>query len=292
MVSRVPPLVSVLTPSLNQERYLRDCLESVSRQTYETIEHVVMDGGSRDGSVNLLEQSSRRGLRWRSEQDRGQANALNKALETAEGSIIGWVNSDDAYADRRAVAWAVEAFERNPAVDVVFGHALLVNEENAVLHLMWAPRFSRELYRRVNFVVQPTVFFRRSAIEREGTFLDERYDFVFDRDLLLRLGGWATFHHLGEVVAIDRHQRGRKVETAAFLEEALPYEKAQGPAASLLARATVKAAKITFRAAGAARLARLQARIEPAFEITFPPPAALLRAQLVRTRANMPFGDT
>ena len=287
----MPPLVSVLTPSLNQERYLRDCLESVSRQTYEAIEHVVMDGGSRDGSVDLLEQSSRRGLRWRSEPDRGQAHALNKALETSEGSIIGWVNSDDAYADRRAVAWAVEGFERNPAVDVVFGHALLVNEANTVLHLMWAPPFDRKLYRRVNFIVQPTVFVRRSAIEREGSFLDERYDFVFDRDLLLRLAAWATFHHLGEVVAIDRHQRARKVETAAFVEEAIRYDEERGLPVGPRARIAAKALKITFRGAGAARLARLSSRIDPAFEINFPPAVALVRAQLLQARARMPFGD-
>jgi glycosyltransferase involved in cell wall biosynthesis len=291
MVSRVPPLVSVLTPSLDQEPYLRDCLESVSRQTYDAIEHVVMDGGSRDGSVDLLERSSRRGLRWRSEPDRGQAHALNKAFETAEGSIIGWVNSDDAYADRRAVAWAVDAFERNPAVDLVFGHALLVNEENAVLHLMWAPRFNQELYRLVRFIVQPTVFVRRSAIEREGTFLDERYDFVFDRDLFLRLGRWSTFHHLGEVVAIDRHQRARKVETAAYLEEALRYDEAHGLSADSIARTATKALKITFRVVGAARVAQLQSRLDPAFELRFPPRASLVRAQLLRTRGRMPFGD-
>ena len=291
MVSRVPPLVSVLTPSLDQERYLRDCLESVARQTYDAIEHVVMDGGSRDGSVEVLERSSRGGLRWRSEADRGQAHALNKALEIAEGSIIGWVNSDDAYADRRAVAWAVEAFERNPTVDVVFGHALLLNEANTALHLMWAPPFNRELYRRVNFIVQPTVFVRRSAIEREGTFLDERYDFVFDRDLLLRLAGWATFHHVGEVVAIDRHQRARKVETGAFLEEARRYDEAQGLPAGSLARIAAKALKVTLRGAGTARLVRLPSRLDPACEITFPPAPALVRAQLLRTRARMSFGD-
>lgn len=291
MVSPVPPLVSVLTPSFEQARYLPDCLESVIRQTYDRIEHVVMDGGSRDGSVELLERCSRHGLRWRSEPDRGQAHALNKALESAEGSIIGWVNSDDAYADRRAVAWAVEALERNPGVDVVFGHALLVNEENAVLHLMWAPRFKRELFRRVNFIVQPTVFVRRSAIEREGSFLDERYEFVFDRDLLLRLGRWARFLHLGEVVAIDRHQRARKVESAAFPEEALRLEQAHGASDGPVARAAAKAAKMTFRAAGAARLVGLQARMDPAFEIRFSSPAALVWAQLFYTRARMPFGD-
>lgn len=284
------PLVSVLTPSFEQARYLRDCLESVRRQTYGRIEQIVMDGGSRDGSVDLLERSSRQGLRWRSEPDRGQAHAVNKALEAAEGSIIGWLNSDDAYADRRAVAWAVEAFERDPSLDAVIGHALLVNEDNNVLQLLWTPPLSRRLLRRIHYVIQPTLFLRRSTIEREQRFLDERYHFVFDRDLLLRLSQWATFGHLGEVIAIDRHQRARKVESSAYPEEALAFDEAHGIPTGRAAKTVAKAGKIAIRLAGTLRAARSARRVDPAIELHFPSPAALVGVQLLRKRTLMSFG--
>jgi glycosyltransferase involved in cell wall biosynthesis len=181
MVSRVPQLVSILTPSFEQARFLRDCLESVSRQTYGSIEHVVMDGGSCDGSAELLVRSARPGLRWRTEPDRGQAHALNKAFAESEGSIIGWINSDDAYVDRRAVAWAVGGVRSAPP-DRGWACMRYWCEENTVLHFGGAPPFSRGLFRRVNFVGSIHGVHTPGAIEREGTFLDERYDFVFDRD--------------------------------------------------------------------------------------------------------------
>lgn len=249
-----------------------------------------MDGGSGDGSVDLLERSSWNGLRWRSESDRGQAHAVNKALEAAEGSIIGWLNSDDAYADRRAVAWAVEAFERDPGVDAVIGHALLVNEDNEVLQLLWTPPLSRRLLRRIHYAIQPTLFLRRSAIEREGRFLDERYHFVFDRDLLLRLSEWARFGHLGEVIAIDRHQRARKVETSEYPQEALAFDEAHGIPTGRAARAVAKAGKIAIRLAGAPRAARLVRRVDPAIELRFPSSAGLVGVQLLRKRTQMSFG--
>lgn len=288
---RTLPLVSILTPSFNQARYLRDCVASVRVQTYERIEHVVMDGGSADGSVELLERSARVGLRWQTEKDRGQAHALNKAFSESRGAIIGWLNSDDAYADRRAVAWAVEAFARCPFVDVVFGHALLVNEENTVLHVMWAPPFSHRLFRSVNFVVQPTVFVRRSAIEREGVFVNEQYDAVFDRDLFLRLSKWASFRHVQQVVAIDRHQRARKVETLSYRREAARYDLEHGLSGARLGRAAAKTAKVAFRTAGAVRVARLPEVIDPALDLVFPPTHVLMAAQLTRRRAQMPFGE-
>src|SRR5712671_7361166 len=91
------PLVSVLTPSFNQAGWLADNLRSVAAQTYPSVEHVVMDGGSSDSSIELLERHERAGLTWRSERDRGQSHALNKAFALSSGEIIGWLNSDDAY---------------------------------------------------------------------------------------------------------------------------------------------------------------------------------------------------
>jgi glycosyltransferase involved in cell wall biosynthesis len=275
---------------MNQARYLEDCLTSVSTQTYEPVEHVVMDGGSRDGSVSILERSASPQLRWHSEPDRGQAHALNKALAVARGSVIGWVNSDDAYADRRAVEWAVAAFD-DPSVDVVFGHALLVNESNRVLHMMWSPPFSLRLFRRVNYVVQPTVFLRREALERERGFLDERYEYVFDRDLLLRLGRWAHFRHVGRTLAVDRHQRTRKVETTAYRDEAAVYDRGQGLGDGLGTRAIAKAVKVGLRVAGILPLVWLPSSIDAAFDLRFPSRRVLVTSQMLRPRSQLSFTE-
>src|SRR5713226_6394238 len=113
-------LVSILTPSFNQARWLADNLRSVTNQTYPHIEHIIMDGGSTDSSVEILKKAGPN-VRWRSEPDRGQSHALNKAFAESRGEVIGWLNSDDAYFTPTAVAEAVQVFERCPDVNVVYG---------------------------------------------------------------------------------------------------------------------------------------------------------------------------
>ena len=131
-------LVSILTPSYNQGRFISDCIMSVANQTYRPIEHVVMDGGSTDETLAVLAGAPEH-LQWRSEADRGQSHALNKALAESNGEIIGWLNSDDAYADRRAVERAVQLFELHPDIGAVYGHSLMIDARNRVLQYVWAP---------------------------------------------------------------------------------------------------------------------------------------------------------
>src|SRR2546423_1721274 len=105
-------------------------------QTYPHIEHLIMDAESTDGSVDILSQCP--DLRWCSEKDSGQSAALNKALARSRGEIIGWVNSDDGYYGRYVVEDAVRVFSQRPKVDVLYGHAALVDECNHVIRLSWA----------------------------------------------------------------------------------------------------------------------------------------------------------
>ncbi len=211
------PLVSVLTPSFNQARWLGDNLRSVAEQSYPNIEHIVMDGGSTDGSVEILGDVGS-AVRWRSELDRGQSHALNKAFAESKGEILGWLNSDDAYFDTEAVASAVRVFVEHPEVDLVYGHAALVNADGLVLQVMWAPPFHYGLLREFNFIVQPTTFVRRSAIT--GLFADESFDYMMDRELWLRLGKDRQAKRLNRIVAIDRHHLARKSYTRLDLAEA------------------------------------------------------------------------
>jgi glycosyltransferase involved in cell wall biosynthesis len=283
-------LVSILTPSFNQAPFLKDCLDSVANQTHVAVEHVVCDGGSSDGSLELLRQAPPH-VSWRSEPDAGQADAVNKAFGLSSGSIIGWLNSDDAYADRRTIAWTVDVFERHPAVDVVFGHALLVNEQNRVLQLIWTPVATRRLLRLAHYIFQPTVFFRREALERQQRFLRDDLDFVFDRELLLRLLATSRFHRVDRVLAIDRHQRARKVESAAYLAEAAAFDASIGIEPTRVDRALASALRIGLRAGGIAKLRSLPREVDPAVPLIWPQFTELLRLQLATRRRRMPFAS-
>ncbi len=202
------PLVSILTPSFGQATWLTHNLRSVACQTYPRIEHIVMDGGSTDGSVELLEKADPPVI-WRSEPDEGQSDAINKAFALSQGEIIGWINSDDAYFDCRVVEDVVAAFERHPEADVIFGHAAQVDENGTIIWMIWVPRFSSRLLRVVNFIGQPVAFIRRRVLEQP--MLDPSYHFAMDYELWLRLHArGATFRRIDRLVAIDRHQSERK----------------------------------------------------------------------------------
>jgi len=202
-------LVSVLTPSYNQARWLGENLRSVAAQTYPNIEHLVMDGGSTDGSVSVLEAESGPNVRWLSEPDRGQSDAISKAFSASRGEIIGWLNSDDAYFASDIVERAMDVFDNNPGVGLVYGHAALVNAEGTLLHVLWTPTFAQAAVRAYNFISQPTVFVRRSVIGRPS-FTDPDFDFAMDRELWLYLARRTEFRRINRIMAIDRHQLQRK----------------------------------------------------------------------------------
>ena len=201
-------LVSILTPSFNQAAWLGDNLHSVACQSYPHVEHIVMDGGSTDGSVELLEAAGD-SVRWRSEPDGGQADAINKAFVESRGDIIGWINSDDAYFDCRVVKDVVRYFADNPGVDVVYGHCLQTTAEGLAIQVLWAPLFSSKLLRSTNVISQPATFMRRSALG--DTLLDDLFHFTMDYELWLRLDAEGrTFARIDRITAIDRHQPARK----------------------------------------------------------------------------------
>jgi glycosyltransferase involved in cell wall biosynthesis len=209
-------LVSILTPSFNQGKWLVDNLRSVASQTYPNIEHIVMDGGSTDETLTVL-KGHVGSLRWRSEPDRGQSHAINKAFSESRGEIIGWLNSDDAYFDSEAVSAAVRVFEERPEVVVVYGHAVLVNGVGLILQAIWTPPYSYRLLRFGNFIIQPAAFIRRQSLGFH--LVDESYKSAMDREVWLRLGQHGPFARVPKVLAIDRHHLGRKTMTRPDLAQ-------------------------------------------------------------------------
>jgi glycosyltransferase involved in cell wall biosynthesis len=207
------PLVSILTPSFDQGRYLRDCLDSVARQTYPRIEHVVFDGGSTDESLQILATAGE-SVRWTSEPDRGQADAVNKAFEASTGEIVGWVNSDDGLFAVDTVERVVAAFAKHSDAGVVYGDAALVDERGRILR-HHRSRWTAGALPLVSPLVQPAAFFRRSVIEPGEQLLRIDLHRFLDYELWLRLRGRGVrFVHLPAVVGVDRDHLHRKVRTS------------------------------------------------------------------------------
>ena len=178
------PLVTIVTPSYNQSRFIHATIESVLKQDYLRIEYLVMDGGSTDETVSILREYSDR-LRWVSEPDHGQAHAINKGWRQARGSILAYLNSDDVYLPG-AIAQAVAALEAHPEAAAVYGEGYHVDEEGRVLERYPTESFNPDRLRETCFICQPTVFLRREAVERAG-YLDELLRYCMDYDLWIRL---------------------------------------------------------------------------------------------------------
>jgi glycosyltransferase involved in cell wall biosynthesis len=280
------PLVSILTPSYNQARWLKDNIASVHRQSYENIEHVVVDGGSTDGSVEILKASERPELIWRSEPDAGQSSAINKSFTESRGDIVGWLNSDDAYFRSDAVEQAVALFERLPAVAVVYGHAVLSDAAGGILQTMWVPPHDYRLLRLHDYIVQPAAFIRRTALG--DRMVDETFDYMMDYELWLRLGMTYPFARLKTIVAIDRHHADRKsmtrLDLAAVDERRLAeiYCIKRRPAWQPLR----KALTIAIRLAGTT-LIRQAVRQQKAYDAPIDRAGSLIVRQLMVRRGRM-----
>jgi glycosyltransferase involved in cell wall biosynthesis len=224
------PLVSILTPSFDQGRFMRDCLDSVARQTYPRIEHVVVDGGSADESLEILADAGE-AVRWTSEPDRGQADAVNKAFEASTGEIVGWVNSDDGLFAVDTVERVVAAFAAHPEAGVLYGDAALVDENGRIVrhHRSRWPTGSLPFF---SPLVQPAAFFRRSVIEPDEPLLRVDLHSFLDYELWLRLRNRGVpFVHLPAVLAVDRDHPQRKVRTTdeVFIRESTQLVEEYGP---------------------------------------------------------------
>ena len=200
------PLVTIVTPSLNQGRFIRATIESVLAQDYSAIEYFVMDGGSSDETASVAAEYGSR-LHWISEADLGQSNAINKGWKLGKGSILAWINSDDLLLPG-AVRKAVEGLETAPAV---YGDGTRIDESgNHLGRIPWTGPFDlRKLIRVEDYILQQSSYFRRETIEKAG-FLREDLRYVMDWDLMIRVGREFGFHYIPEPMgAIREHPRAK-----------------------------------------------------------------------------------
>jgi glycosyltransferase involved in cell wall biosynthesis len=198
------PLVSIVTATKQRAPLLEMTLRSVRAQTYGNIEHIVIDGASTDGTVELLRRfEGTYPLRWVSRPDAGMYPAINAGLQEGAGEILAYLNSDDLY-----FPWTIErvvrAFSENGKADFIFGDTLAIDDSTGESTIYWMPPFDLEYIRRSGFLAQPSVFWRKTAYDRLGPF-DESLRFVADCDYWMRAGETSSFVKVNEFLAIERN---------------------------------------------------------------------------------------
>lgn len=212
------PSISIVTPSLNQGSFLREAIESVRSQGYEACEHLVLDGGSTDGTVDLLASaaSSCPALRWRSEPDGGQSAALNEGFARASGEIVGWLNADDRYRPG-CFEQVAKAFRDNPDADVLYGDYTFIDADGRHRALRREIDFSRFIlrYHKVLYIPTAAAFFRRRVFEH-GHFLSPSLHYAMDVDFFLRLdqAGYRFFHLAALLADFRLHPSAKSAQFA------------------------------------------------------------------------------
>jgi len=223
------PLVSIITPSFNQVKYLGAACHSVFTQNYSNIEYFIVDGGSTDGSVELIrswsESKKNRIKWWVSEKDNGQTEAINKGFSRASGEIIAWLNSDDLYM-KGAVDKAVAIFNANPDVGLIFSDVFSINAEKNLINVMRYGSWNLCDLMEFNIIGQPGVFMRKQALEEAG-YLDPEYDYLLDHQLWLRIASISKILHVNDFFAAARFHREAKniKQTEGFSREAFKIVK-------------------------------------------------------------------
>jgi glycosyltransferase involved in cell wall biosynthesis len=208
------PLVSIVTPSFNQARYLEATIQSVLSQNYPRLEYIIVDGGSTDGSVEIIRKYESKLAWWVSEKDQGQTDAINKGFAHAKGDFFAWLNSDDTY-EPNALSSALKFLQTHPEVGLVYGDANYINEDGRVIGRFPAAQTDLVRLRRgYVHIPQQAAFFRADLWRAVGP-LDPSFYFAMDYDLWVRLATrsqvkyvpqtWANFrlHTSGKTTSAD-----------------------------------------------------------------------------------------
>ncbi len=209
-------VISIVTPSFNQGRFLEKTLQSVLGQGYPHLEFMVQDGGSTDETPALLARYRAQLKHCESTKDRGQAHAINLGFQHARGDILAYLNSDDLLLPG-ALSYVADYFSKHPDIDVVYGHRVLVDHTDAEVGRWVLPRHDDNFLRWADFVPQETLFWRRGIWEKVGASLDETFHYALDWDLLLRfLDAGARFARLPRFLGAFRLHSEQKTSLQMF----------------------------------------------------------------------------
>lgn len=207
-VESVKAKISVITPSFNQAHFLEATIKSVLAQNYPYLEYLIIDGGSHDGTLDILRRYDDK-LNWISEPDNGQAHAINKGFKKSTGDIVAWLNSDDIYLPH-TLSYVADFFEQHPEIDVVYGDYQLIDLQGRILLRKKEIPFDYNiLLYGLDYISQPTTFFRRRIFERAG-YLDENLHYGLDWEYWLRIA-----NHGGQFAHLPRYLAATRWHTAA-----------------------------------------------------------------------------
>lgn len=209
-----PPRISIVTPSFKQARFIERTIRSVLDQSYPNLEYYVQDGGSEDGTTEVLERYADRLAGWESHPDSGQSRAINLGFARTSGEIMAWLNSDDILLPG-ALAFVADYFNRHPEIHVVYGHRVLINENDQQIGRWMLPAHDDAVLSWADYVPQETLFWRRRIWDKVGGKVDESFRFAMDWDLLLRFrAAGAKFRRLPRFLGAFRVHPHQKTSAA------------------------------------------------------------------------------
>jgi glycosyltransferase involved in cell wall biosynthesis len=223
-IMSAPPKISVVTPTFNGIATLRETIESVLNQDYKNWEHIVTDGGSTDGTLDLLRSYPH--LQWVSEKDEGHYHAMNKGIERASGEIIAILNSDDRYRNG-ALSKVATAFAKNPAWDALFTDVVYIDGNGREIFRREEAGYDYDVLRfgSVCYIVHPTLFVKKRIYERIGAYRYEKFLNCCDVDFILRLGqnGCQVGHIPHVLVDYRLHEHGQSADRRVALNTKREY---------------------------------------------------------------------
>jgi len=216
-VSLLKPAISIVTPSYQQAAFIERTLKSVLSQGYPNLEYFVQDGGSTDGTLDILTRYGTQISGWQSARDGGQSNALNLGFAYTKGEIMGWLNSDDLLLPN-TLDTVANYFNNHPEVDVVYGNRLSIDENDMEIGRWILPGHDGKILSWVDYVPQETMFWRRRIWDKVGGQIDETFRFAMDWDLLVRFrDAGAKFAHISQFLGAFRVHESQK--TSALIND-------------------------------------------------------------------------
>lgn len=197
------PKISIVTPSFNQGQFIEETIRSVLLQKYKNFEYIIMDGGSSDNTLEIIQKYKDNIAYWASEPDRGQTHAINKGLALATGDIIAYLNSDDIYLPDTFIE-VVHFFNQNPDIDMLYGDLVHIDKQSNIIDIMRCDTLDQDkLFSFHYYFPQASVFLRKGIIQKIG-FFDENLHLNMDYDYWIRLSFDGKMAHIPRTLACAR----------------------------------------------------------------------------------------
>ena len=211
------PRVSIVTPNLNQGQFIEETIRSVLLQGYPNLEYIIMDGGSTDNSVEIIQKYEPWIAYWESKKDRGQAHAINKGFRRATGEIIAWLNSDDMYTPC-SIEKAAKFLARNTNIDIVYGDCIYIDTKGSKLRDYETKDFEPLHLLISDFIPQPSTFLRKRMFSHP--LLNESLNYAFDHELWLRYSNKRLIKHIHGVLSFYRlHPKSKTSSDYLFMQK-------------------------------------------------------------------------